>query len=243
MEKTSKFQMIVFLVISVIIAGGLLWFGNFSISRFGPNKDLVEVKGLSERVVKADVAEISLKIENKNQDLTTLYEKRTADKAKVMNFLKKFDITEADIASINTDTSEETFTDSESKKTEKYFKAEDTIFIKTSNLERVNELKSDIVNLSSENVLISCDCTYRFTHFQQLKLDMINEASKNAKENAISFIAPYDMHIKGVSYLRQGEVTIRAENESEDVNSWDSKEKTSPKKRVRLVVRAGFTHD
>ena len=243
MEKTSKFQMAVFLVISVIIAGGLLWFGNFSISRFSLSKDLIEVKGLSERVVKADIAEITLKIENKNQDLTALYEKRTTDKKKVMDFLKKFDITEADIASINTDTNDERYTDSENRKTEKYFKAEDTIFIKTSNLERVNELKSDIVNLSSENVLITCECSYKFTNFQALKLDMINEASENAKKSAISFIQPYGKHIKDVAYLKQGEVSIRAENEFEDVGSWETKEKTSLKKRVRLVVRAGFTHD
>ncbi len=243
MEKASKFQMAVFLVISIIIAGGLLWFGNFSISRFSLTKDLVEVKGLSERVVKADIAEISIKIENKNQDLSALYEKRTADKAKVMNFLKKFDITEADIASINTDTNEERFTDFENKSSERYFKAVDTILIKTTNLEQVNELKSDIVNLSSENVLVTCDCSYKFTNFQALKLDMINEASNNAKESAMSFISPYGKHIKDVAYLKQGEVSIRAENEFEDVGSWETKEKISLKKRVRLVVRAGFTHD
>ena len=243
MEKTSKFQVVVSLIIAFVIAGGLLWFGNFSISRFSLSKDLIEVKGLSERVVKSDIAEISIKIENKNQDLTALYEKRTADKAKVMEFLKKFDITEADIASINTETNEERFSDYEKKNTEKYFKAIDTIFIKTTNLEQVNELKSDIVNLSSENVLVTCDCSYKFTNFQALKLDMINEASKNAKESAMSFISPYGKHIKDVAYLKQGEVTIRAENEFEDVGSWETKEKTSMKKRVRLVVRAGFTHD
>ena len=97
--------------------------------------------------------------------------------------------------------------------------------------------------MCTENILISCVYSYKFTDFQSLKLDMLNEASKNAQESAIAAVSPYNKHIVGISYMRQGEVSIRAENEFEDVEYWNSNEKTSINKRIRLVVRAGFVHD
>lgn len=203
---------------------------------------MIEVKGLSERVVKADIGEIFIKIENQNPNLKELYTKRTEDKKKTLDFLKKFGIADKDIVSINSDTEERTI-HYEKKKEERYFTGSDIIYIKTKNIEQIDKLKSEIVNLCTENILISCSYCYKFTDFQSIKLDMIDEASRNARESAVSSIKPYNKNITDVSYITQGEVSIRAENEFEDVSSWESREKTSINKRIRLIVRAGFLHD
>jgi hypothetical protein len=70
---------------------------------------------------------------------------------------------------------------------------------------------------------------------------MMREASENARKSAEAFIAPHNKGLGKVIYLKQGEITVRAENEAEDTDRWDTKEKTSVYKKLRLVVRAGFT--
>jgi hypothetical protein len=72
-------------------------------------------------------------------------------------------------------------------------------------------------------------------------MEMMREASENAKKNAEAFIAPYGQRINKVAYLRQGEITIRSADETESEESWNSKESTSLHKKLRLVIRAGFT--
>lgn len=239
MENSCKYKILAVIIISLAIVGGAVCFG--TLSRVLSTRDLISVKGLSERVVRSDVGEIHIRIENKNTNLKALHQKRTADKNKTMDFLKKFGVTDDMIVGIQSDTSEQV--DYYGSKKESYFLGKDCVHIKTSNVDLIGNLRSEIVNLSTEDVLISCDYQYEFSKFQSLKLDMINEASKNAQDSAASAIRPYNSHITGIAYINQGEVSIRAEHELESVQHWETQEKTSVNKKIRLVVSAGFFHD
>lgn len=239
MENSCKYKILAVIIISLAIVGAAVCFG--VLSRSLATRELITVKGLSERVVKSDVGEIYIRIENKNKNLKALHQKRTADKNKTLDFLKKYGVTDDMIVGIQSDTSEQA--DYYDSKKESYFLGKDCIHIKTSNVDLISHLRTDIVNLSTEDVLITCDYQYEFSKFQSLKLDMINEASKNARDSAASAIRPYDSHITGVAYINQGEVSIRAEDEFECVSQWATQEKTSVNKKIRLVVNAGFFHD
>ena len=91
MENNCKCKIFAIIAISVAVTCGLLCFGSCSLSRWLASKNMIEgaVKGLSERVVKADIGEIFIKIENQNPNLKDLYTKRTEDKKKTLDFLKK----------------------------------------------------------------------------------------------------------------------------------------------------------
>lgn len=244
----SKFNAFIILIgllgAAVIIALGL---GSFGYLNSYSNK-LIEVKGLAEKIVRADIGDMSIDISNNGyENLEDLYKKRISDKEKVIAFLKQQGITDTEIVSFSMNTSnytEENKTTSISGVTtterKRLFGSNDTISIKTKELEKIGKIKADIVKLSAEGVLVTYYYSYKLTNFVNIKLEMMKEASANARKNAEAFVEPQGDTIQGVAYLKQGEVTITGEDEGENVNSWNSQESQSINKKLRLVVRAGF---
>ncbi len=234
---------------AAIIAVGLVGFGYLRTYYSQNTSNLVTVKGLAEKIVRSDMAEMSVKFSNKKfENLEDLYKKRIADKEKVLKFLRNHGVTNEEIVNFSMDTSdyiEETEDKLESgiisTKKNRYFESNDEFNIKTKQLEKVNAIKADIMKLLSENVFVTYDYNYKLTNFIDIKLGMMKEASANARKNAEVFVEPQGLEICDVVYLHQGEVTIRAEDESEDVSSWESKKDKSINKKLRLVVRAGFS--
>lgn len=250
----EEFKLIKRVVGAAIIAVGLVGFGSgFGYLRtyYRENaSNLITVKGLAEKIVRSDVAEVSIKFSNdKFENLEDLYKKRAADKEKVVSFLKAHNITDEEIINFSVDTydyTEETKEKSDlgaviSTKKNRYFRSNDEFNIQTKQFEKVNALKFDIMNLLSENVFVTFDYKYKLANFIDIKLDLMKEASANARKNAEVFVEPQGLKIDDVVYLHQGEVTIRAEDENEDVSSWNSKRDKSINKKLRLVVRAGFS--
>ncbi|MDR2781843.1 MAG: SIMPL domain-containing protein [Holosporaceae bacterium] len=230
-----------------IIAFGLLGFGYFSKLQ---TMDTIEVKGLSEKVVRADVGHICITISNHCENLEKLYTKRAADKIKVVDFLKSCNVTDEEILDSSMDTKEyeeESTTISPTSVTKvekiKFYKSEDKLSINTKDLGKIEKIKDGIMKLSSEEIFIGYNYSYDLTNFLDIKIQMLKEASENARKNAEAFIEPQGQKCGEVVYLRQGEITIRAENESETIDSWSSKEKTNINKKLRLVVRAGFAKE
>lgn len=234
---------------TTIISIGLLGFGYLRTYYSQNTSNLVTVKGLAEKIVRSDLAEMSVKFSNKKfENLEDLYKKRMADKEKVLKFLKDHGVTNEEIVNFSMETSdyiEETENKLESgiisTKKNRYFESNDEFSIKTKQLEKVNAVKADIMKLLSENVFVTYDYNYKLTNFIDIKLGMMKEASANARRNAEVFVEPQGLKIDDIVYLHQGEVTIRAEDESEDVSSWNSKKDKSINKKLRLVVRAGFS--
>lgn len=234
------------LLFAFLIAVGMGFFGYGNKCR----TNLVEVKGLSEKTVRADIGEIFISVSNNGfTNLEDLYKKRTEDRKKVLDFLKTQGVTEDEIANGSSETSDYNESDKTISATgvtkvdrKTFFRSSDTICVKTTQLEKIEKIRSEIIQLSSQNVLFSYRYNYRLTRFIEIKLEMMKEASENAYRNAQKFVEPYNSEIKEVAYLRQGEITIRAEDENEQISSWESQESKSINKKLRLVVRAGFIH-
>lgn len=237
-----------FLAIGLIGLGGVL---GYSIVKVGcihsQNSNMIEVKGLSEKKVRADIGTLSISVPNNGFDnLDDLYKKRTHDKEKVIAFLKSNGVSEDEMTfSVNTwDYSDENKTTENGVTTtvkKRLFSANDTVNVKTKDVDKVGKIKADMMKLVSEGILATCDYSYKLTNFVDIKLEMMEEASKNARRNAEVFIAPQGYSIGEVVYLKQGEVTITGDDESENTNSWNSEERQSINKKLRLVVRAGFS--
>ncbi|MCR4623050.1 MAG: SIMPL domain-containing protein [Alphaproteobacteria bacterium] len=234
---------------AAIISVGLVGFGYFRTYYLQKTTNFVTVKGLSEKIVRSDVAEMSLGFSNdKFENLEDLYKKRIADKEKVLKFIKDHGVADGEIVNFSMDTYDYTEETEDklksgiiSTKKKRYFRSKDEFSLKTKDLEKVDVVKADVMKLFSENVFVSFDYNYRLTNFIDIKLGMMKEASANARKNAEVFVEPQGLKIGDVVYLNQGEVTIRAEDESEDVDYWNSKKDKSINKKLRLVVRAGFT--
>ncbi|MDR2682033.1 MAG: SIMPL domain-containing protein [Holosporaceae bacterium] len=231
---------------SLIVTCGMLVFGYITLKNIRNHTQLVEVRGLSEKFVRADIGNMEIRISNRSANLEELHKKRATDKAKVMAFLKSYNVADEEIT-----TSSDTYETSEEEKTTeagitttkciRHFKAEDQIKLRTADLEKIKKIREAIFNLSSEGILVTYFHSYTLTNFSNIKMQMMKEASENAKKSAEAFVEPFGKKIGKVVYLRQGEITIRGEDESEETEKWSSRESECINKKLRLVVRAGFT--
>lgn len=232
---------------TLFVTIGMLGFGYFSFPSLRSQRDLIEVKGLSEKIVDSDIAEIRLSVSNNNEDLHTIYNKKEKEREKIINCLKQLkfdsDIYKSDFSVYEQDN--RIYEDGKIIRVEKNFHSTNDIYLRTSQFDKIDALKSELSKLGAEGIFVSIDCVYKLTNFKSLRLDMLSEASKNAQESANAFVKNYNEKVTKLVYLRQGEITISSDVESADSsNSWtqDKEEKQSRKKRVRLVVRAGFKH-
>ena len=248
METVNKYN-IGLMCVAICIAGGLLGFGKFSFPYLSPNRDLIEVKGLSEKIIDSDIAEIKITIRNTSSDMEFLYKKKKEDKQKVLAYLKdagfENDIYKSDFSTYDYD--DNIYENGKIIRKEKVYTASDEIFLKTTKFDQIENLKSKLSEFCVAKIALSYDCIYRLTDFKSLKLLMLNEAAKNARDSANAFLSDQRSSITGLAYLKQGEITINSDTQSASSSNspWESEkeEKASFRKKVRLVVRAGFKHD
>ncbi len=224
-----------YLILSIGIIGGACFISN----NIKSNSELIEVKGLSEKIVKSDIGEITIRISNKNKNIEELYEKIVSDKKKILNFLKENGALDSEIISGSLNVYETENYNLDPKDRKKYFETNDSIQVFSKDIEKVLKIKSKLIDLMHQKVLISYTYSFKLTNFSEIKMDMMKEASEKAKESAEAFIAPHGKKVGNVAYLRQGEITIKAANEENESNSYGNND-TSINKKLRLVVRAGF---
>lgn len=225
---------------SLILSAFLLSVGIYEASNIiKADNELIEVRGLSEKVVKSDVGEITIRIPNKNENAEELYKKIVFDKKKVLAFLKENGAEDSEIVNGNLNVYETEDYNSDPKNRKKYFSVDDSIQVYSKDLEKILKIKSKILELMQQKVFVSYTYSFKVTNFSEIKLSMMKEASKKARDSADAFIAPHGKKVGDVVYLRQGEISIKAEDDNESTSGYSS-ESTSINKKLRLVVRAGF---
>ena len=240
------FGAFVICICAFAIAAGFWGFGSLK----SLDKHIVEVKGLSEKIVRADIGTLHISFENEREEhyeitkeqkkllVDELYKKRTEDRAYVMEFLKDHGITKEEIVeeSNNIYENNEWVTKDTYKR---YMKSTNSIKIRTRAVEKILPIKMEIGDLIGKGVMISCNYAYKITDFIKIKLEMMREASENARKNAEVFVEPQKTEIDDLIYLRQGEVSINAEDDGS--GGGYSSESESLNKKLRLVVRAGYS--
>ena len=235
--------------VAICIAGGMLGFGKFSLREWAQGRqNLIEVKGLSEKIVDADIAEIKITIKNDGYDVKALHKKREADKEKVMQLLQEMGFADEVYNSESSmwDYSDDIYENKKLVGKGRLFNVTDMIFVKTKKFANIQALKERLIQLGADKIVTTCECDYKLTNFQDLKLSMIDEAAVNAFDAADKMAKIYHEKISGLSYMRQGEISIKSETESASPgDNWRAQEseRSSFKKKVRLVIQAGFKHE
>lgn len=235
-----KFRHIVYQLVLVFVAvASGVWFAEFV-----KKPSVVSVKGLSEKVVAADLGLLTIRIRNENSNITELYRKSSEDRNKVLAFLKKNGIIDSEIVSCDLSVYErnkEARTNSAGViEREYYLETSDEIKIRTSIISKIQNLKNRIVTeLNADGLYANCSYSYKITNFSQIKQEMMKEASEQAIKSAQSFLYPHNMKPGKLVYLRQGEISINSDDINSGDNSW-SNESESVNKKLRLVASAEF---
>ena len=196
--------------ISIVMAAVILAVGLANI--ITPERS-VSVRGLAEREVDADLAVWNMSFSMGENSLVSI-QKSLLEKTEVIKkYLIKHGLEESDFTvkpAAITDNSLNSYMD-QTKITYK-FVAQQTILVRSGKIEAVKSAYADSLELVSAGIAVSQDydskVSYEFTKLNDIKPEMIAEATKNARTAAEQFAHDSNSKVGKIKKATQGLFTI-----------------------------------
>jgi hypothetical protein len=221
------------LIFGALVCAGLLGLGYLLADGIIRTKGLertVVVKGLSEREVPADVAIWPIKFSAAGNDLEALYQEIARNNAVIIAFLREKGFADDEITR-----SAPAIIDRQAQPYQSdagngfRYTGSSRISVYSRDVERVRSSLDDLVALGKQGLVISgqdyeARTQFLFTDLNTLKPQMIEEATRNAREVALKFAADSESRLGKIRRANQGQFSI----EDRDSNSPHIK-------RVRVV--------
>jgi hypothetical protein len=188
----------------------------------------VEVKGLSEREVPADIAIWPISFNMADNDLVNLYQTIEQQNAKVVDFLKARGFTESEITISTPAVVDKLAREYDSSYASRFrYTASSTITVYTSQVDLARESMIKVVDLGREGIAIAGDnysTQFIYSQLNQIKPEMIEEATRNARQAADKFASDSDSRLGKIKRANQGTFSIENRDSS-----------TAHIKKVRVV--------
>jgi uncharacterized protein len=199
------------------------------------------VKGLAEREVQADLALWPIRFVVTNNDLAAAQKEISDDTARLEAFLGRHGLG-ADAIAVDqfsvTDLLAERY---RSGPIDSRYILEKGIMVRTGDVDKVTAASQHLGDVVAEGVILSgadgsqTGPTYIFTKLNEIKPEMIAEATKNARAAAQQFAADSGANVGPVRRASQGIFEILARDEAQGVY-----EQSQRNKKVRVVSTLEF---
>ena len=222
---------------SLVLAIAILGLGAFLYCAMMHTKDrerIVSVKGLSERVVKADFVIWPIVYKELGNDLSAIYETVQTKNATLEKFLRDNGIDESEISRSSTD-----IVDAQSElynNDRRAFRYVATVVltVASKDVDKVRKLMGRQGELLKQGIAFSeGDYRYRkvysFNGLNEIKPEMIDEANKNARVTAEKFALDSDSKLGKIKTATLGQFSIE-----------DRDENTPYIKKVRVVTSVQY---
>ena len=206
------------IIASTLIAVGIAVLGLFikaGIDNFANKDRKVTVKGLAEREVPADKVTWSIGTKVTGNDLPLLYENINIQTDKIKRFLRQNGLDEKEIT-----VNPPTISDLEAREwgdNQKNFRyiVTTTITVATNKVTEVNKAIFKQAELLKQGVAIAVSDSwegnatkFEFTGLNDLKPQMIEEATQNARVVAEKFATDSKSNLGGIKFANQGQFSI-----------------------------------
>lgn len=206
------------LVLGVSIFLGLTCLGYLlgnSAIKFKAYERSVTVKGLSEREYDADIVIWPIQFTEAGNDLADLYNAIEANTIKIRNFLEKSGISPEEISISSPaiiDKSAQQYT--ANVKAEFRYTATQTVTVYSKSIGTVRGIMSSLSDLGKEGIVFSggnyqAQTEYLFTRLNEIKPQMIEEATREAREVAQKFAADSRSTLGKIKRASQGQFSIK----------------------------------
>ena len=224
----------VFLAVGIAVAG---FFISQTLYKSKVALNTADVKGLAERRVEADTAywTIHYSVAGSTRDeIPELYQQSELDQAKVIALLKDSGFSDDEIRPGVINYRSQEFRDDDQKLVEERHSLIGEIEVQTNQVRLVAEVRSKLNTLIAEGLDIhNQDPAYHFTRLNDIKPEMLKEATTNARIAANEFAENAGVTVGGIRSARQGGFVIRDVGE----NYGDTKK---IEKDVRVVTNVTF---
>jgi uncharacterized protein len=224
MENTTKKFNIGFIIFGLAV---ILFSASFFVAarNFSKQGSYVEVKGLAERIVKADIAIWSINFEVKSNNVDILYSDIEKNTVAIKSFLveKGFESAEISVAPVNV--YQDTYKDALFR-----YNSNIQLSVYTKKVDLIRSASQDTLALIKKGVTMNQNyINFEFSDINSIKPEMLAEAIDNAKISAEQFAERSGSKIVGISRGNQGVFDIT------------EKDPGSPEyKKVRVVSTLRF---
>lgn len=226
-SKANAFILGAFLFLGLVIFGYILSNTAIDIKEY---ERTVTVKGLSEREYKADIVIWPIQFTIADNDLEALYGSIESTTLRIMGFLeeKGISVNEISISSpAITDKSAQQY--GGNSKSEFRYSAIQTVTVYSNNIDAVRSVMEELSKLGKTGIVFSAgnfrsQTEYIFTKLNEIKPEMVEEATRKAREVALKFAADSESSLGKIKRASQGQFSI------------NPRDKNNPHiKRVRVV--------
>ncbi len=221
--KNNKFIFIsVAMVVFAILISGAIFVGSHDFSKQG---SYVEVKGLSEKIVKADTAIWSMGFEVKSNNVDALYSDIEGNITTIKSFLKEkgFEDSEINVAPVNI--YQDTYKDAAFR-----YNSNNQISVYTKKVDLAKSVSNETLMLVKRGVVFNQNnISFEFSDLNSIKPEMLAEAIGNARDTASQFAKNSGSTVGSVTRGNQGVFAI----ENKDIGSPEYK-------KIRLVSTLRF---
>lgn len=227
-----KFLAVLVLALGIALGG---FFPGYYYYQAKVNSNVVTVKGLAEMEVKADLAIWNIKYVVTGDSLQTTQQEIARQRQIVYNFLEQQGIAKEEISEGRVETNDLLANPYRSNNDMTYrFIVSQTLTVSTNNVDLVDKALRQNGELVAQGITFDnqygSPVSYIFTGLNQIKPQMLEEATKNAAAAAAEFAKSSDSKVGRIRRASQGVFSIMPKVEAPDIS-----ESQSIAKKVRVV--------
>ena len=228
------------LLASIALASGIATAGYFisqTIQRGHTGVNVAEVKGLSERKVKADFASwtigFSLKLPS-DHNIAGFYKEAEGQQEKIINFLVTQGFAKADLKAAGLHYSLNEYRNKNRELVSSTHNIRGEVIVRSKDVDRVDQAQNKISQLIADGIFVqNQEPRYLFTSLNEIKPDMLKEATENARVAAQEFANNAGVKVAHIKRAVQGGFFIKDYGE-------DYSDNTRIEKIVRVVTTITF---
>ena len=203
----------------------------------------ISVTGSASQDITSDLAVWKAYYEVRSKDLKSGYAKINTDRNNVKAFLVESGMKEEDIkfTPVSSYTVYKKLSNGYNSNEVDGYCLSQNVKVSSNNVEAVTKISEDVSKLINKNIeLTSNTLDYYVSNMNELKIKMLAEATKDAKQRAESMVKSTGGHIGVMNSAKMGVFQIVAKD-STDVSDYGIYNTSAIDKKINAVVNATFT--
>lgn len=196
------------------------------------NERYVTVKGLAEREVKANKVIWPIAFNDVSNDLNSLNESIESKNKTIVDYLKKNGVKDSEISVASPSVFDRMAQSYVSENVKVRYQISEVITVTSSDVDKIMKLMSKQSEMLRLGIAVGTNyenrVQYLYTSLNELKPEMIEEATKNARQVADKFAEDAECNLGSIKYANQGQFSI-----TEDMN-------TPHIKKIRVVTTVDY---